>query len=183
MIEQFREAIRSAGLQPPDTIEADGKLHRFPSNGKRGDDAGWYVLHGDCIPAGRFGNWRAGVSESWRADIGRTLTPTEEAAHRAKVEAIRREREPKEVRPKAEAAAKAAAIWAKRRDERSGSDFDESTFFAKSSTKENRSGGKMNTKFRYKGPLRKIDSEYSGPPWVFVIVAFGLGLVLWRAIW
>jgi putative DNA primase/helicase len=40
MIEQFRDAIRSAGLEPPDGIEADGNLHRFPSNGKRGDDAG-----------------------------------------------------------------------------------------------------------------------------------------------
>ena len=111
MIEQFREAIRSAGLEPPDTIEADGKLHRFPSNGKQGDDAGWYVLHGDGIPAGSFGDWRTGVSEPWRADIDRTLTPSEEAAHRAKVETMRRVREVEETRRKAEAATKAAAIW------------------------------------------------------------------------
>ena len=111
MFEQFREAIRSAGLEPPDTIQADGKLHRFPSNGKRGDDAGWYVLHGDGMPAGSFGDWRTGVSETWRADIDRTLTPSEEAAHRAKVETMRREREAEETRRKAEAATKAAAIW------------------------------------------------------------------------
>jgi putative DNA primase/helicase len=73
-IEQFRDAIRSAGLEPPERIEADGKLRRFSSNGKRGDDAGWYVLHGDGIPAGSFGYWRTGISESWRADIGRTLS-------------------------------------------------------------------------------------------------------------
>jgi putative DNA primase/helicase len=34
MIEQFRDAIQSAGLEPPDVIEPDGKLHRFSSNGK-----------------------------------------------------------------------------------------------------------------------------------------------------
>lgn len=110
-LEQFRAAIRSAGLEPPSTIEADGKLRRFASNGKRGDDAGWYVLHGDGIPAGSFGDWRLGLSQSWRADSGRTLTPAEDAAHRAKVEAMRREREAEEVRRKAEAASKATAIW------------------------------------------------------------------------
>ena len=111
MTEQFRTAIRAAGLEPPDVIEADGKLHRFSSNGKRGDDAGWYVLHGDGIPAGCFGDWRTGVSQSWRADIGRTLSPAEEAAHRVKVEAMRRQREAEDARRKAEAASKAAAIW------------------------------------------------------------------------
>ena len=70
-IEQFRAAIHSAGLHPPEAIEADGKLHRFAANGKRTDDAGWYVLHGDGIPAGAFGDWRSGTTETWRADIGR----------------------------------------------------------------------------------------------------------------
>jgi putative DNA primase/helicase len=46
---QFRGAIQAAGLTPPDEIEADGKLRRFASNGKRGDDAGWYSLYGDGI--------------------------------------------------------------------------------------------------------------------------------------
>lgn len=111
MIEQFREAIRSAGLEPPDVIEADGKLRRFASNGNRGDKAGWYVLYGDGIPAGSFGDWRTGVSESWRADIGRTLTPAEDRAHRAKVEAMRHEREAEDGRRKAGAASKAETIW------------------------------------------------------------------------
>jgi len=109
--EQFRDAIRSVGLEPPDMIEADGKLRRFSSNGKRGDDAGWYVLHGDGIPAGAFGDWRTGINETWRGNSGRTLTPTEEATHRAKLEAMRREREADETRRKAEAAAKAIEIW------------------------------------------------------------------------
>ena len=78
-IEQFRNAIRSAGLEPPEVIEADDKLHRFASTRKRGDDAGWYVLHADGIHAGSFGDWRTGFSQTWRANIGRKLTPAERA--------------------------------------------------------------------------------------------------------
>lgn len=110
-IGQFRDAIRAAGLTPPDEIEVDGTLRRFASNGRKGDDAGWYLLHGDGIPAGSFGDWRTGFSQTWRADIGRNLTPTEEAEHRAKVETMRRERDATIARDRAEAASKAGAIW------------------------------------------------------------------------
>lgn len=109
--DQFRDAIRAAGLTPPEEIEADGKLRRFAPNGKRNDDAGWYVLHGDGIPAGSFGDWRSGLSQTWRADIGRPLTPAEEAEHRARIEAQRREREAEEARRHAVAAKKATAEW------------------------------------------------------------------------
>jgi putative DNA primase/helicase len=110
-IGQFHDAIHAAGLTPPDVIEADGKLRRFSSNGKRGDCAGWYLLFSDGVPAGCFGDWRTGFTQTWRADIGRTLTPAEEAAHRDKTQAMRREREADEARRKAEAQARAAAIW------------------------------------------------------------------------
>jgi putative DNA primase/helicase len=70
--EQFWAAIHSSGITPPRSIEADGKLHRFSSSGKPGDDAGWYVLHVDGdIPAGCFGDWRTGLKQDWRAEIGR----------------------------------------------------------------------------------------------------------------
>jgi putative DNA primase/helicase len=110
-IEQFRAAIHNAGMTPPEVIEADGRLHRFASNGKRSDDAGWYVLHDDGIPAGAFGDWRSGTSETWRADIGRRLSPQEEAAHRWRIEAMRREREAEEAKRKADARERAAAMW------------------------------------------------------------------------
>ena len=110
-LSQFRDAIQAAGLVPPDVIEADGKLRRFASNGKRGDDAGFYVLHADGIPAGSFGDWRTGFSQTWRADIGRKPTPAEDAAHGAKLETMRRERDAERARQGAEAAKKAAAIW------------------------------------------------------------------------
>jgi putative DNA primase/helicase len=87
------------------------RLHRFAANGKPSDDAGWYVLHDDGIPAGAFGDWRSGTSETWRADIGRRLSPQEEAVQRTRIEEMRSEREAEEAKRKAKAREKAAAIW------------------------------------------------------------------------
>jgi uncharacterized protein (DUF927 family)/phage/plasmid primase-like uncharacterized protein len=109
---QFRNAIVAAGLTPPEVIIADGKLRRFSSNGKAKDDAGWYVLHDGRIPAGVIGDHRTGLHQNWRADIGRTLNPAEEAAYRARAEAMRRIREGEEARRRMAAAEKAAALWA-----------------------------------------------------------------------
>ena len=110
-IEQFRAAISAAGLTAPEHIEADGALHRFASNGKRGDDSGYYVLHGDGVPAGHFGCWRSGVSENWRANIGRKLSPVEAAAHSERIAAMQREREAERERRHAEAREEAARRW------------------------------------------------------------------------
>lgn len=81
---QLREAMMQAGLQPPNELFFDGKIHRFKSGTKGGgghDKPGWYLVFGDGIPAGRFGCWRLGVEGSFRADIGRKLTASEEMAH------------------------------------------------------------------------------------------------------
>jgi putative DNA primase/helicase len=108
---EFLSAIRNAGLNPPEIIEADGRLHRFASNGTPHDHAGWYVFHGDGIPAGAFGDWRTGESQTWCSDIGRKLSPAEEVTHRQKVNAMRRMREEEEARRQADAASKANVIW------------------------------------------------------------------------
>jgi putative DNA primase/helicase len=109
-IENLTSAIQAAGLIPPDKIDADGKIHRFSSNGKAGDDSGWYIAHGDGIPAGSFGDWRTGLTQTWRADIGRPLTSAELAAQHTKIEAMRREREAEETQRHAEAATKAGHL-------------------------------------------------------------------------
>lgn len=110
-VAQFHDAMASAGITLPPKIEADGKLRRFATNGKAGDDSGWYILHPDGIPAGSFGCWRAGETHTWRADIGRELTPAENSAHRKRMEAINAARDADKVRRHAEAAIKAAGIW------------------------------------------------------------------------
>ncbi len=68
-IELFRQAMRDAGMIPPDVIEADGLLHRFHVEGdKRGSLNGWYCLHGDGRAAGVFGSWKTGLRSTWVAD-------------------------------------------------------------------------------------------------------------------
>ena len=81
---QLLDAMQAAGLTTPQTVQLDGKLHRFNSGtkGKAGHDkSGWYIAYGDGVPAGRFGCWRAGIEITWRADVGRNLSPAEEMAH------------------------------------------------------------------------------------------------------
>jgi putative DNA primase/helicase len=103
----FRAAMKAVGIESPAEIKADGKLHRFSTNGKSTDDAGWYVLHGDGIPAGAFGDWRTGLQQTWRADIGRPLTPAEETEYHAKIEAMKKKRS----RHTAKIAKLAAEMW------------------------------------------------------------------------
>lgn len=110
-IYQFRNAMQAEGIPPPDEIVPDGKLRRFASNGKRGDDSGWYVLHEDCVPAGSFGDWRTGISQDWRADIGRELTREERAAQKARIDAAKAARAKAEAEERAQAAAQAERDW------------------------------------------------------------------------
>jgi putative DNA primase/helicase len=111
IVAQLAAAMQAAGIDPPDEIIADGRLHRFSSNGERGDDAGWYVLHSDGIPAAAFGDWRTGIAETWRADLGRRMTPEEEAEARRRIEKARAEAEAERLQRAERAAALAAAIW------------------------------------------------------------------------
>jgi putative DNA primase/helicase len=110
--EQFREAIARAGITPPPSITADGRLHRFPANGKPRDMAAWYVFHPDGLPAGAFGNWRDGTSETWHAQRGRELTAAERESHRQRVAAMAQERRAAEEAARAAAARSAVAEWA-----------------------------------------------------------------------
>src|SRR5215468_11116811 len=89
----FAEAMRAAGIEPPAKIIDDGELHRFPTNGERHDDAGWYVLHIDAIPWGAFGDWRTSVSRGWCAQPFETMTPAEREQHRVRIEKARRQAE------------------------------------------------------------------------------------------
>ena len=92
-IEQFSDAIRSAGLPPPDTIIDDGAIHRFSTNGKPSDDSGWYSLHTDGIAAGAFGCWREGLQSTWCAMSDNAMTDAQREAHRQRTKSIQAQRE------------------------------------------------------------------------------------------
>jgi putative DNA primase/helicase len=110
--QQFSNAIKAAGLIPPDTIEP-GKLHRMPGMGKAGSNsAAWCKLFDDGI-GGVFGDFSSGFESSWQAEREAKYSETEIAAFKARIAEERKQREAEEAQRKAEAQTKAAAIWQK----------------------------------------------------------------------
>lgn len=91
--EAFRESIKLAQLTPPEEIIADGQIQRFASNGEQDDDAGWYVLHLDDIPAGKFGCFRAKVEQTWCAKSDKEMTGAERDRQRQRFDEARRQRD------------------------------------------------------------------------------------------
>ena len=111
--QQFRDALAGRGIVPPVDLLADGVIHRCDAEGRGGKGDAAYLLHLDGIPAGGFENWRDGLGwENWRADMGRTLTPAEKTAHRAKIKAAQQERGAEEAKRKQEAREQACLLWA-----------------------------------------------------------------------
>ena len=102
----FHQAIEAAGLQAPDVIHDDGALHRFG----RGKSA-YYVLHGDGVPAGLFGCWRAGLQSTWGAKADNAMTQAERDDHRRRVKDAQAQRDADEAARHKDEADKAAARW------------------------------------------------------------------------
>lgn len=110
--ERFRQAIEASGITAPEMIIADGQIHRFSTNGKRGDKAGWYVFHDDgIVPAGAFGCWRSDISENWCGKAAELMTPAERSAYQQQVQAITKQREAELANRRADAAAEAMRRW------------------------------------------------------------------------
>lgn len=110
-LDEFTAAMTAAGIMPPASLVADGKIHRFPTNGRRDDDAGWYVLHGGDPAVGVFGDWRTSFKQTWCSRNPDTMTKQERTAYRERMAAIQRTREEEERRRHAEAAERARQIW------------------------------------------------------------------------
>ncbi|WP_425219762.1 DUF3631 domain-containing protein [Ralstonia solanacearum] len=110
-IEQFAAAMAEHVLQPGEVVD-DGKLHRFDGpDEKRGKRSAWYVLHADGLPAGSFGDWRTGLSETWCAKSDRAMTDAERQAHRQRTEQAKAEAAAERAKVAEEAAVKCAELW------------------------------------------------------------------------
>jgi len=110
-IEQFHAAIAASGLTPPENIRDDGGLVRFSSNGRSGDDAGWYVMYGDGVAAGVFGCWREGIKHYWCSKSADSMTQAEREALRQRVGAMRQKRMADHELRQQHARESAAARW------------------------------------------------------------------------
>ena len=105
-IDGFHQAMTAAGLEAPGVIHDDGALYRF-GQGK----SAYYVLHGDGVPAGLFGCWRAGLQSTWCGKADNAMTPAERDAHRRRVKAAQAQRDADEAVRQRDEADKAGIRW------------------------------------------------------------------------
>ncbi len=109
-LDQFREAIRSAGLIPPDMIEP-GKFHKFAGEGKGArNTAAWCKMFPDGM-GGIYGDYSTGLSDDWQAKREKPFSAIEREAFKRQVTEARKQAEADQNERQAEAASKAAAIW------------------------------------------------------------------------
>ena len=109
-LSQFRDAVRTTGLEPPEFIEP-GKLHRFPGAGKRASNtAAWCILFWDG-QGGCFGDWSRGLSRTWRAKRKKPLTHFGRTAFLYRVNKARAQAEKDRKAKQDDAANRASMIW------------------------------------------------------------------------
>ncbi len=113
-VEHFIETIRSAtGCAPSISEIVPGKMIRFATSDRRGDDSGWCKIFED-YESGVFGCWRQGISDDWQANTVRS--PEEHAAFQVRVKQAKAEAASIETELRAKCRDKSAKLWEKGRD-------------------------------------------------------------------
>ncbi|MDD2801620.1 MAG: toprim domain-containing protein, partial [Methylococcales bacterium] len=103
------DAIRAAGFEPPDSINAGQRL-RFSTNGKSSDKAGWVYLFPDGQGAS-FGCNRSGEQHTWQAERDRPLNEAEQAKFKRDLIAAKSANAKEKETGYKQAAVKALAEW------------------------------------------------------------------------
>ena len=111
IVENFREKMNRAGFNPPFEIKADGNFHRFSTNGKPDDDAGWYVLNEYPIAVGSFGCWRSGLKGSWSAIEERNMTQEDRTKYNRAIQQMSQVNDEEKAKANLEAAVIAEQLW------------------------------------------------------------------------
>ena len=106
---EFREALLAAGIVPPSTILADGKIHRCDLEGKKGKRGGAYQLFPDLYGGG-YQNWAGGGWVKWRSDK-RQMSQDERARMVGMMEQERAKREAERAALALAARQKATRMW------------------------------------------------------------------------
>ena len=91
LLETFRTAMRTAGLEYSGPILADGTLHRFKAAGDKERNS-WFVLHSQPPAAGAFGCWKRGLKENFYERNG-SLSQSQWNSVRRRWQEAERERE------------------------------------------------------------------------------------------
>ena len=80
IISEIQEVMCQMELQSPEQIIFDGQIHRFSTNGKRGDKAGYYCFwdHSNGFVSGYFGDLRTGLQQTWHNKQGHALSDADQ---------------------------------------------------------------------------------------------------------
>jgi len=114
VIIQFGDAIRAAGLNPPNIIEPE-KLYRFPGADKRsGNSAGWCKLFADGL-GGVYGDFSQDLSASWQATRSTPFSSAQRANFNRQIAETKASADAEKAASQLQAATKAASIWQKAR--------------------------------------------------------------------
>lgn len=106
MSETFQDAMRAAGLEPPERI-IPGRLYRFPGlNKKRGNTSARCKLFADGL-GGWWKDYSSGIEGNWQAKREKPYTASERAKRRIQIEQAqaqqREEQEQEQIRQKEKA--------------------------------------------------------------------------------
>jgi putative DNA primase/helicase len=109
-VQEFRQAMLNAGVEPPTYINGDGQIHRFHIAGRKsGSRDGAYQLHLDGKANGWFEDWR-GLKVKWTSS-DKSQPFTKEM--RKQLEENRRQKAIEEQLRHAQAAKTAVDIWSR----------------------------------------------------------------------
>lgn len=109
---QFRSALASRNIIPPDVFNGDGRIIRCGTIDRpRGKDAA-VLLHLGDFPAGGFENHRDGLGwQKWHMDTGHNITCAERNALKISATTAWRERGLLIAQRQFEASVRASKIW------------------------------------------------------------------------
>ncbi len=117
---QILDAMRAAGCAPHDPRVVtfgppkSGPVHRYRVDGDKSSSAnGWFIFYDDGIPAGAFGSWKSGISETWCAKRDHELTDAERAQRDKQLADAKARRAQQERQVRAQARKKATELWDK----------------------------------------------------------------------
>ena len=111
LIEQMESAFLNAGLEIPQPIQVDGNIHRYSTNGKSGDSAGWYIFYPDKVVCGSLGCWRENISVNFKQHMTRELSPVEQMMITRRMAEAKERRQEEQKRKHERAADTVDQIW------------------------------------------------------------------------
>lgn len=111
-ITSFSQAMAATGIITRDEITPDGRIHRVHVEGdKQGSKNGWYILHPEPYPTGKFGSWKLGLAVPWSQQLPGSLNKQQRAEFQKRRAETEAERRAEIARREAKARERAKWIW------------------------------------------------------------------------